>query len=85
MKPRRRSASPPVSYPTYLDWRSESQSFTDIGAFRLDNFNFTGSGEPEQLTGGYVSASFLPVLGVHPRLGRVFSAAGRPPGRPLAR
>jgi len=61
-----------VSYPTYLDWRSESQSFTDIGAFRLDNFNFTGSGEPEQLTGGYVSASFLPVLGVRPRLGRVF-------------
>jgi predicted permease len=61
-----------VSYPNYLDWRSENQSFTDMGAFRIDNFNFTGSGEPEQLTGGYISASFLPVLGVHPRLGRIF-------------
>jgi predicted permease len=61
-----------VAYPNYLDWRSESRSFTDMGAFRSDAFNFTGSGEPEQLTGEYVSASVLPVLGVHPRLGRVF-------------
>ncbi len=61
-----------VAYPNYLDWRSESSSFTDMGAFRTDNFNFTGTGEPEQLAGGYISASFLPVLGIHPRLGRIF-------------
>jgi predicted permease len=73
-----------VSYPTYLDWRSQSQSFTDMGAFRIDNFNFTGSGEPEQLTGGYVSASFLPVLGVHPRLGRIFLPQDDRQGAPCA-
>jgi predicted permease len=61
-----------VAYPNYLDWRSESSSFTDMGAFRSDNFNFTGTGEPEQLSGEYVSASVFAVLGVHPRVGRNF-------------
>ena len=61
-----------VAYPNYLDWRSGSRSFTDMGTYRGDQFNYTGNGEPEQLNGGYVSASLLPVLGVHPQLGRLF-------------
>jgi predicted permease len=61
-----------VAYPNYLDWRRESGSFTDMGAFRDDDFNFTGAGQPEQLSGEYVSASLLPVLGVTPLLGRTF-------------
>ncbi len=61
-----------VSYPNYLDWRRQSHSFDDMGAFRNDDFNFTGSGEPEQISGQYVSASVLPILGVAPFLGRSF-------------
>jgi predicted permease len=61
-----------VSYPNYLDWRRENRSFTDLGAFRSDDFNFTGAGEPEQLSGEYVSPSVFPVLGVNPMLGRHF-------------
>src|SRR5215467_586495 len=61
-----------VAYPNYLDWRRESRSFTDMGAYRSDDFNFTGAGEPEQLSGEYVSASLFPVLGVTPFLGRNF-------------
>jgi len=61
-----------VSYPNYVDWRRESGSFTDMGAFRSDDFNFTGSGEPEQVHGEYISASLIPVLGVTPFLGRSF-------------
>jgi predicted permease len=61
-----------VAYPNYLDWRRENRSFTDMGAYRGDNFNFTGAGEPEQLSGEYVSASLFPVLGVTPVLGRNF-------------
>ena len=56
-----------VAYPNYLDWRRESRSFTDMGAYRGDDFNFTGSGEPEQVSGEYVSASLFPTLGVHLR------------------
>ena len=33
-----------VAYPNFLDWRRENHSFTDIAAFRGDDFNFTGSG-----------------------------------------
>jgi predicted permease len=61
-----------VSYPNFLDWRRESRSFTDIGASRIDDFNFTGRGEPEHLSGEYVSASFFTTLGVTPLLGRSF-------------
>jgi predicted permease len=61
-----------VAYPNYLDWRRESRSFTDMGVYRGDDFNFTGSGEPEQVSGEHISASLLPVLGVTPLLGRNF-------------
>ncbi len=61
-----------VSYPNYLDWRRESRSFTDMGAYRGDDFNLTGIGEPEHLSGSYVTASLFPVLGVRPLLGRTF-------------
>jgi len=63
-----------VAYPNFLDWRRGAHSFTDMGAFRGDDFNFTGSGEPEQVAGEYVSASLLPVLGVAPIRGRSFLA-----------
>jgi putative ABC transport system permease protein len=43
-----------VAYPNFLDWRRESRSFTDLGAGRNSDFNFTGAGEPEHLSGEYV-------------------------------
>jgi predicted permease len=61
-----------VAYPDFLVWRRESRSFTDMGAFRSDDLNFTGAGEPEHLSGDYVSASLFPVLGITPLLGRNF-------------
>jgi predicted permease len=59
-----------AAYPNYLDWRRESRSFTDIGAFTDSDLNFTGAGEPEQLSGEYVTASLLATLEVKPTLGR---------------
>jgi predicted permease len=61
-----------VAYPNFLDWRRENHSFTDMAAYLGDDFNFTGSGQPEHLGGEFVSASLLPVLGVNPLLGRNF-------------
>ncbi|MGA9625572.1 MAG: ABC transporter permease [Bryobacteraceae bacterium] len=61
-----------VAYPNYLDWRRDNRSFTDMGASRSGDFNFTGAGQPEQVSGQYVSASVFPVLGVTPFLGRSF-------------
>ncbi len=61
-----------VAYPNFLDWRRESRSFSDMGATRSDDFNFTGNGEPEHLAGEYASASLFPTLGVRPFMGRNF-------------
>jgi predicted permease len=61
-----------VAYPNYLDWRRERRAFTDMGAYRSDDFNFTGAGQPEHVSGEYVSASLFPVLGATPFLGRSF-------------
>jgi predicted permease len=69
-----------VPYPNYLDWRSASRSFSDMGTYRNDDFNFTGAGEPEQIPGEYVSASLFPVLGATPLLGRNFLAEEDRPG-----
>jgi predicted permease len=69
-----------VAYPNYLDWRRESVSFIDMGSHRSDDFNFTGSGAPEQLSGEYVTASLFPVLGVTPLMGRSFLAEEDRPG-----
>ncbi len=69
-----------VAYPNYLDWRRDSRSFTDMGIHRSADFNFTGAGQPEQLSGRYVSASLFPVLGVRPLLGRSFLPEEDRPG-----
>jgi len=61
-----------VSYPNFLDWQRENQSFTGLAVFTHEDFTFTGSGQPEHLAGEFVSADFLPVLGVNPALGRSF-------------
>jgi predicted permease len=61
-----------LAYPNFQDWRRTERSFTDIAAFRGDDFNFTGSGQPEHLAGEWASGSLLSVLGVNPMLGRNF-------------
>ena len=62
-----------ISYPNFLDWQRENRSFTALAAFRADNLNLTGVGEPERLRTEMISATFFPILGVKPVLGRVFS------------
>ena len=61
-----------LAYPNFLDWRRENHCFTDIAASQHGDFILTGSGQPERLSGQRVSASFFPVLGVNPLLGRNF-------------
>jgi putative ABC transport system permease protein len=62
-----------VSYPAFLDWRSQSHSFEGLSVFRVDDFTLTG-GEPIHVTGSVVSANTLSVLGVAPALGRDFTS-----------
>ena len=63
----------PVAYPDYLDWRANQHSFEDIALFGRENFNLTGSGDPERVNGAFVTASYFRVLRVQPAIGRAFA------------
>ena len=62
-----------ISYPDFVDWQRENQTFESLAAYRADNFNLTGSGEPERVTTEMTSADFFRVLGVKPIAGRTFT------------
>jgi predicted permease len=63
-----------ISYPNFLDWQRQNNSFTQLAAWRGDSFNMTGAGEPERLRGEMISAGFFSILGVQPVIGRFFTA-----------
>ena len=65
----------------FWDVRAMSKAFEGAGAFTLADMNMTGSGDPQHLTVGRVSAQFFHILGVQPLLGRVFFTDEDQPGR----
>ena len=60
-----------ISYPNFLDWVRYQRSFSSLAAFRPDDYNLTGMGEPERVEAEMVSANFFSVLGVNPAAGRL--------------
>jgi hypothetical protein len=72
--PERNLNAPAISWPRYEEVRDGARSFGSVAISAFDNFTLTGSGDPEQLNGLRVSASFFPTLGVLPAIGRNFTA-----------
>lgn len=65
----------------YVDYRDRTQSFAQVAAFHTADMNLTGSGEPERLTGAYVTANLFPMLGAQALRGRVIAADETQAGR----
>src|SRR6185503_5582940 len=63
-----------VAGANFLDWRDQNQVFESIATYRDENFSLTGADRPELVSGVVTTAGLFPVLGVKPRLGRVFTA-----------
>ncbi len=61
-----------ITYPNFEDWQRQNHSFAFLGAFRSDDYNLTGSGEPERLHAHMVSADFFPAYGINTMIGRTF-------------
>jgi putative ABC transport system permease protein len=62
-----------VSYMNYLDWRAAQRSFVDLALVRREGVNVSGadtSAPPERLGAARVTANYLSILRVAPRLGR---------------
>jgi predicted permease len=71
-----------ISYPNFLDWRKDNTSFLSLSAFRSEDYNLTGAGEPERLHGHMISADLFSMLGVKLALGRNIRAEEDLPGAP---
>jgi predicted permease len=65
--------APAVSWPRYEFIRTHAKSFSSIADSTFDNFTLTGNGEPEQLNGLRITASFFPTLGINLFKGRNFT------------
>jgi len=66
----------------YFIDREQNTTFRDIGAYTGDSFSVTGVGEPEQVDGLDVTDGTLPLLGMVPTVGRLFTREDDSPGTP---
>jgi putative ABC transport system permease protein len=74
-----RAGAAPFQYFTY---REEGLVFQDVGLWNTGTVSVTGLAEPEEVTTLFVTDGVLPMLGVQPLLGRVFSRTDDAPGTP---
>jgi predicted permease len=72
-----------VSPATYFDWQKRNRSYSDLAAYRSSGLTVTGDGEPEALSGIAATANLIPMLGVRPLMGRIFTADEEQPGNRL--
>src|SRR5436190_3474297 len=64
-----------LSPANYRDFKSMSASFEAMGAFGGDSQNLVGVGEPRRIGMTTVTPEVLPLLGVDPLMGRLFTAS----------
>jgi len=61
-----------INYPNFLDWQRDTQTFSSMAIYRNQDYNFTGTGQAERLSGYMISADFFSTLGARPIIGRTF-------------
>jgi predicted permease len=66
----------------YFIYREQNKTFQDIGAYQGDSVSITGLAEPEQVDSLLVTDGTLPLLGIPPTLGRLFTHQDDSPGSP---
>ena len=66
-----------ISWPNFLDWKTESTVFESLAVGRRESFNLSGveGRGPERVSGFVVTAPFFKVIGLNPQIGRAFSEA----------
>jgi putative ABC transport system permease protein len=64
----------------YLSWKEQTHTFDQLGAIQFSTYTLSGHGDPETYTGNAISPSLIPLLGLHPIVGRAFTDADSAPG-----
>jgi predicted permease len=71
-----------MSPSNYFIDREQNTTLQDVGAYNGDSLNVTGAGQPEHVGGLDVTDGTLPLLGVAPTLGRLFTRKDDSPDAP---
>ena len=71
-----------ISPSNYFIEREQNTTFEDIGVYDGDAVNVTGTGQPEHVRGLDVTDGTLPLVGVHPVQGRLFTRKDDTAGSP---
>jgi putative ABC transport system permease protein len=80
-----RFTQPNTSYPAFTDLRDGVLTFENVAAFWRSSVDVGRGAGASRASGVLVSASYFPLLGVRPFLGRFFTAdEDRPGGAPVA-
>jgi predicted permease len=66
----------------YFVEREQGSTFQDVGMYNGDSCSVTGVGQPEHVSGLDVTDGTLPLLGVQPVLGRLFTRQDDSPNAP---
>jgi putative ABC transport system permease protein len=66
----------------YFTYREEGRVFQDVGLWNPGTVSVTGLAEPEEVRTLFVTDGILPMLGVQPMLGRVFTRRDDSPDSP---
>ena len=69
-----------VSAPEFLEFRERNRAFEDVGAYRAGAVNLGTEDQPRRVESAVVTSELMPVLGVQPLRGRVFTRADTLPG-----
>lgn len=69
-----------ISYPNFLDWRTQTQTFEKIGVCNSGSYNLTGAGEAERIVTSQCSADLFAALRVKPLHGRLYTNEEDKPG-----
>jgi putative ABC transport system permease protein len=66
-----------IAPPDFRDWRDQNQTFDRVAAYTTSSYfePLLGGAEPEKIGVTLASRDLLPVLGIHPALGRNFLEA----------
>jgi putative ABC transport system permease protein len=82
-------AAPGINLPSagaapflYFTYREQGRTFQDVGLWNTGTVSVTGLAEPEEVPTLFVTDAVLPVLGVRPQLGRIFTRTDATAGGP---
>jgi len=69
-----------ISFNEFREFRRENRTFDEVALWLTQSVNLTGNGEPQRITGSFVSGTFFEAIGLTAERGRLFTEAESEPG-----